>query len=88
MINAAGGTGPDEQAGFGLGQRPAAAGFGPVMVPAQRAQIAWCRRSAVLMGNGVVQVATVRGLAATGKATSSVPGPHREVGQPAGPVGH
>jgi 8-oxo-dGTP diphosphatase len=44
-----------------LGQRPTGVGFKPVVVPAQRAEIAGCGGSAVVVGNGVVEVAAMSG---------------------------
>ena len=86
-MDAASRAGPDEQAGLGLAQRPAGVGFEPVVVAAQRAQVACDGAPALAVGNGVVKVAAARGLAASRKAADPVSGPDGQIEQPAGTVG-
>src|SRR5215468_4993796 len=68
-------SGPDEDAGFGLGQRPPV-GLLPVMMPAaQRRQIALAGSPAFVVGKGVVQVGADGGPPAAGEGAPPLPGP-------------
>ncbi len=58
-----------------------------MVVAAQRAQIARDGASALAVGNGVVEVAAARGLAAPREAADLIPGPDGQIEQPAGPIG-
>src|SRR5258708_5996849 len=66
--------GPDQDAGFGLGEVPAAGLFGAVMPPAQRRQITLAGGGALVVGEGVVQVAAGGGAAASGEGAGPLPG--------------
>ena len=63
-VGASGGSVPDQDAGLGLVQPPSVGLLAPVMVPAQRRQVALARQAALVPGHGVVQVAAGRGPAA------------------------
>src|SRR5258708_10786369 len=65
---------PDQDAGFGLGEVPAAGLFGAVMPPAQRRQIALAGGAALVVGEGVVQVAAGGGAPASGEGAGPLPG--------------
>src|SRR5260221_13169153 len=66
--------GPDQDAGFGLGEVPAAGLFRAVMPPAQRRQITLAGGAALVVGEGVVQVASGCGAAASGEGAGPLPG--------------
>src|SRR5258707_15108278 len=66
--------GPDQDAGFGLGEGPAAGLLGAVMPPAQRRQIALAGGAALVIGEGVVQVAAGGGATASGEGAGPLPG--------------
>src|SRR5258706_16445533 len=66
--------GPDQDAGFGLGEVPAAGLLGAVMHPAQRRQIALAGGAALVIGEGVVQVAACGGTPASGEGAGPLPG--------------
>src|SRR5258706_5092175 len=66
--------GPDQDAGFGLGEVPAAGLLGAVMPPAQGRQIALAGGAALVIGEGVVQVAACGGTSASGEGAGPLPG--------------
>ena len=67
-VVASAGCGPDQGAGFGLGEVPAAGLLGLVVAAAQRVEIALAGPAALVVGDGVVVVAAGRGAAAAGES--------------------
>ena len=73
-VGASGWGGPDEGAWLGLGEVPAGALLEAMVGPAAGAEIAVAGPSALVMGNGVIEVGTVGGLAACRGPAGLVPG--------------
>src|SRR5262249_36912929 len=74
-VAAAVGQRPYHDARLRLIESPALHLFGPVMAAAQRGEVAFARPPALVIGHGVVLIATSRRAAAAGEGTGPVPDP-------------
>src|SRR5580704_5620798 len=86
-VGAAGGCSPSQDAWLGLFEPPALGLFDPVVMPAQRGQVAFARDPAAVPRCRVVQVAVDGGVAAAGCGAGGVAGGDEVAEFAAGAVG-
>jgi hypothetical protein len=83
LVDAAAGCSPGHLPGSGLGEVPAVGLLAPVVMAAERGEVAFAGPAAFVVGDGVVEVAAGGGATAAGVGAAALPHLH-EVAQVAG----